>query len=59
MGKRIPPVPPENRPPHPGADKIEPDEMEGTKKGSCVSSRRGQQDNIKQNTTNQGYQQDR
>jgi hypothetical protein len=59
MGRRIPPVPPKNRPPHPGADKIEPDEIQGSKKESGDANRRAGQDNIKQNTTNQGYQQDR
>lgn len=59
MTSKMPPVPPANRSPKgPGAD---PDLESGT--GETQATRnlaeQGRQGNIKQNTTNQGHQQDR
>jgi hypothetical protein len=57
MTKR-PPIPPDNRSPKgPGADPASaPHDDRG---GRDVDTKRGQGDNIEQNTHNQGYQQDR
>jgi len=55
---KLPPVPPEQRSDKgPGSDpKIE---VEETVPGRENFDKQGRQGNIKQNTTNQGYQQDR
>jgi hypothetical protein len=55
---KLPPVPPGNRSPKgPGASP-EPD-AGSQPKGTKNSDQQGQNANIKQNTMNQGYQQDR
>lgn len=58
MNAKMPPIPPENR-----SGKFA-DERTGksdapTRDRETKPDQRGQQANIKQNTTNQGYQQDR
>ena len=62
---KMPPVPPENRSPkgagaepQPDAGSLAPEqEKRGREKRNLAEQ--GQQGNIEQNTTNQGYQQDR
>jgi hypothetical protein len=58
MSSKVPPVPPQNRSPKGTGDpkKIVRDE---TPHGQQRVQKQDQQGNIKQNTTNQGYQQDR
>jgi hypothetical protein len=62
MSNKLPPVPPANRPHAPGT---EPTEATDTGPDKKMADRQrhlgeqGRQGNIKQNTTNQGYQQDR
>jgi hypothetical protein len=59
----MPPVPPENRSPKgPGEQKPVPADSAPRKKDAVRErhlGEQGRQGNIKQNTTNQGYQQDR
>jgi len=59
MTHKMPPVPPENRSPKgPGSDpNAQPDET--VKSRGTNLKEQGRYGNIKQNTTNQGYQQDR
>ena len=53
-----PPVPPENRNPH--DTNVRPDEdSTGSGKQPMDPDKQGQQANTRQNTTHQGYQQDR
>jgi hypothetical protein len=55
-----PPVPKENRSPKgTGEDKSAPKNAGQTQQGERNLQEQGRQGNIKQNTTNQGYQQDR
>jgi hypothetical protein len=54
MTAQKPPVPPEQRSPHEAGD-----EAGASLKPSVPSSKRGQQENLEQNTTNKGLQQDR
>lgn len=59
MSSKPPPIPPEQRSPNgPGAtaDQSDSDEVRPQKENLAE---RGGQGNIKQNTTNKGYQQDR
>jgi hypothetical protein len=59
MNKKTPPVPPENRS-HKGTGS--PPEPENTQKPDDANrntAQQGRQGNIRQNTRNQGYQQDR
>ncbi|MCR6632967.1 MAG: hypothetical protein NVV74_24590 [Magnetospirillum sp.] len=59
MSKHMPPVPPEQRTPHGGS--ANPQDLdrqhEGPEKDGLAHQ--GEQGNIRQNTTHQGYQQDR
>ena len=59
----LPPVPPHNRNPHGGAQASEGPLSEADAKASSPTGRnlgqQGRQGNSKQNTTNQGHQQDR
>lgn len=63
MSKSMPPTPPANRSPKgPGADAPAPQKTGPDKKTEARErnlEQEGRQGNIKQNTTNQGYQQDR
>ncbi len=62
MTSRLPPVPPEGRRPKGPGDQAEPptsSDKAGAKKVRDNLKEQGQQGNTKQNTTNQGYQQDR
>jgi hypothetical protein len=63
MTQKMPPVPPENRSPKgPGSDPAVSAESPIDKKNADRTrnlGEQGRQGNIKQNTTNQGYQQDR
>ncbi len=61
MNSRLPPVPPQNRSPKgTGETPTETTLQErGTDSGRQNFDRQGRQGNIKVNTTNQGYQQDR
>jgi hypothetical protein len=62
MSKHLPPIPPENRSKKgPGGDEaLDPEAFNGTDaEGQRNLAEQGRQGNIKQNTTNQGYQQDR
>jgi len=56
---KMPPVPPANRSPKGPGDshKVEPDTSKDERPDNLAEQ--GRQGNIKQNTTNQGYQQDR
>jgi hypothetical protein len=60
MAKHIPPVPPAGRSPKGTGESEHPDQRgsvpDGTPRNLAEQDRQG---NIKQNTTNQGYQQDR
>lgn len=57
MNTRLPPIPPENRAQH-GPEETSRDGDAGPKR-ETNPDKRGQQANVKQNTTHQGYQQDR
>jgi hypothetical protein len=59
MTDRPPPVPPANRSPKGpgGAPEVDTDTSRGPKRENL--KQQGRQGNIAQNTTNQGYQQDR
>jgi hypothetical protein len=62
MTKRLPPVPPESLSPKGPGDQAEPPTSADSKRAGQVPEDVEEQDrqgNIKQNTTNQGYQQDR
>jgi hypothetical protein len=62
MTKRLPPVPPASRSPKGPGDQAEPPTTADSKRAGQVLENVEEQDrqgNIKQNTTNQGYQQDR
>ena len=61
MTKHLPPIPPQNRSPMgTGGDAAnEPANAAASKQGERNLDQQGRQGNIKQNTTNQGYQQDR
>jgi hypothetical protein len=61
MTGKVPPVPPENRSPKGTGDtkEIARDHAQHGEKRVQNPAQQGQQGNIKQNTTNQGYQQDR
>jgi hypothetical protein len=62
---KMPPVPPENRSPKGAGAEIRPDtdssapDREKRERAKRNLAEQGRQGNIKQNTTNQGYQQDR
>lgn len=62
MTKSPPPVPPENRsdkgPASTGTDKVRPDAAQPDPRQRNLAQQ-GRQGNIKQNTTHQGYQQNR
>jgi hypothetical protein len=61
MTSRMPPVPPDNQS-HKGtgdSKRMSPDQIPHGQKHAENPDQQGQQANIKQNTTNQGYQQDR
>jgi hypothetical protein len=57
---RLPPVPPASRSPKgPGSEpKVDTDDLKTNNRKRNLAEQ-GRQGNIKQNTTNQGYQQDR
>ena len=61
MTKKIPPVPPANRSPKgPGDDRVPSlDDAPHGRQHPKTPDQQGDQANIKQNTRNQGYQQDR
>ncbi|MGQ4274541.1 hypothetical protein [Terrihabitans sp. B22-R8] len=62
MSNRPPPIPPENRPPVPGAGSDAAPKDTSIREDHAASKNpeeRGANANIKQNTTNQGHQQDR
>lgn len=60
MASHMPPVPPGNRSPKGTGDPKTPEQVQSSAvKGDKGSDQKGHQANIKQNTTNQGYQQDR
>jgi hypothetical protein len=62
MSAHPPPVPPEQRPPHGGAPARTRGETKPDPNRPAPSpnpDERGRQGNLKQNTTHQGYQQDR
>jgi hypothetical protein len=62
MTRRLPPVPPASRSPKGPGDQAEPPTATDGKRGDQAPENlkeQDRQDNIKQNTTNQGYQQDR
>ncbi|WP_342642153.1 hypothetical protein [Rhodoligotrophos ferricapiens] len=60
MSSKAPPVPPENRPKHgPAGEPAARADEHGGSKVPANPDQQGQTGNIKQNTTNQGYQQDR
>jgi hypothetical protein len=61
MSAKLPPVPPDNRSHKGVGDKAHPTAGEEAAAKSKVEKpgQQGQQGNIKQNTTHQGYQQDR
>lgn len=57
---RPPPVPPENQPEKArDLDKTSGSPQDAGKKSADPAARKGRHDNIRQNTHNQGYQQDR
>jgi hypothetical protein len=62
MTKRLPPVPPASRSPKGPGDQAEPPTSADSKRADQPPENLEEQDrqgNVKQNTTNQGYQQDR
>lgn len=61
MSKQMPPVPPDNRSPKGPGNKPEKDSAPDLKDANRERNleQQGRQGNIKQNTTHQGYQQDR
>jgi hypothetical protein len=60
MTRHMPPVPPDNRSPKgTGADPAERAKSGTAKDARDNTAEQGRQGNIKQNTTHQGYQQDR
>ena len=63
MSKHLPPIPPQNRSPKGPGDKahLDPnaDARGGGQGGEHNLAQQGRQGNTKQNTTHQGYQQDR
>lgn len=61
MTSRMPPVPPDNRSPKGTGDtkQMSTDQTPRGQQRAEHPDQQGQQGNIKQNTTNQGYQQDR
>jgi hypothetical protein len=61
MSSKVPPVPPQNRSPKGTGDpkKIVRDETPHGQQRVQNPEQQDQQGNLKQNTTNQGYQQDR
>lgn len=63
MTKHLPPIPPESRSPKGPGDKSAMDPDAGNKLhgagGDTNYDQQSQEGNVKQNTTNQGYQQDR
>jgi hypothetical protein len=59
MAPKLPPVPPDNRSHKGVGDNVHPDTGEAVKGRAKKPDQQGQQANIKQNTTHQGYQQDR
>jgi hypothetical protein len=62
MSKRMPPVPPASRSPNGPGDQSVPPSAHDTKQGEGAPENLREQDrqgNIAQNTTHQGYQQDR
>jgi hypothetical protein len=61
MTSKLPPVPPANRSPKGTGDNKQPtrDQAPHGKQRAQNPQEQGDQGNIKQNTTNQGYQQDR
>jgi hypothetical protein len=60
MPSKMPPVPPANRSPKgPGAKPATPKDTQPAEKTAKNLEEEGRHGNIKQNTTHQGYQQDR
>jgi hypothetical protein len=61
MSSKLPPVPPANRSPKGTGDSKEaaPDQAPHGKQRAENPDEQGDQGNVKQNTTHQGYQQDR
>ena len=61
MPQRLPPVPPAGRSPKGPGDQTQPPASsdEGASKAPDNLKEQDRQGNVKQNTTNQGYQQDR
>jgi hypothetical protein len=62
MSKHLPPIPPQNRSPKGtgGSDHLDPKEASASApQGERNYDQQGRQGNSKQNTTNQGLQQDR
>jgi hypothetical protein len=60
MSSKLPPVPPENRSPKgPGGEPEVKARQSPPDRRKRNLAEQGRQGNIKQNTTNQGYQQDR
>jgi hypothetical protein len=62
MSKHLPPIPPQNRSPKGtgGSDHLDPKQASASAgQGERNFDQQGQQGNSKQNTTNQGLQQDR
>jgi hypothetical protein len=55
----MPPVPPGNRPKGPGAKPETPKDTQPSEKSAQNLKEQGRHGNIRQNTTHQGYQQDR
>jgi hypothetical protein len=59
MAKHMPPIPPANRSPKGTGDRIDAARQGESRTGDRNLAEQDRQGNIKQNTTNQGYQQDR
>jgi hypothetical protein len=59
MPSRPPPIPPANRSPEPGARRGKIRTLSKRVRGGKNLGEQGRQANIRQNTRNQGYQQDR
>ncbi|HTH17202.1 MAG TPA: hypothetical protein VL974_11160 [Magnetospirillum sp.] len=61
MAKHMPPIPPEQQTPHGGSAQSHDNEGPDPEKEARARdlAHQGRQGNIKQNTTHQGYQQDR
>ena len=59
MSKHMPPVPPEQQTPHGGTPQTQAQDAVDKDERARDLAHQGRQGNIKQNTTHQGYQQDR